>query len=309
MTDQPARSSRPGDELTRIKGIKEARQQLLRDKLGIRTFRDLANASPEVILSLFRAENHPVSRSTVEMWIQEAALLASADIPLVSEQTLPPPANDEWHAFALFVVEFQERTTLDGTVERRINAHHMETDHNAVWVGTDCQPIAPWIASELGEHNIAPEPSLSELVGTTTTLTTSNAEAPSVDERLERLLATVQRLNPTVNPLSPIAPPPVDTFSPILTHLIQRTNVPMENTAAAPAPTAPPPTAQTPVDTAFSPTLIGLIQRVSLPVEPPPPARAAAPVPHAPIAPADAVFSPMLQQLLAKFRQPNAQRS
>ncbi len=275
MNDQPAHRPDHVDELARIKGIKDARQQLLRDKLGIRTFHDLANASPEVILSLFRAENHPVSLSSVEAWIREAAQLAPTSVPPVPAPLPTAPRGEDWHAFALFVVEFQERTSTDGVVERRTKVHHMETDQDSVWEGMDCQSVSVWMAGELHDH-IETSPVATQQPPVTPVTDSPQLGLTTFNERLERLLATVQHLTPADSSTQPapaimaketaqVAPPaaalpqPAGDFSPTLSQLIQR----IETKGRKPVGVvpAPPITLLPPPDAAFSPALQRLLER------------------------------------------------
>lgn len=68
-TDEAATSD--GDDLTAIKGVGPAVQKALEDA-GVRSFKDLAKAEPEVLLEKVKSAQPTVSKARVESWIKGA---------------------------------------------------------------------------------------------------------------------------------------------------------------------------------------------------------------------------------------------
>lgn len=214
MMRQP---SPPGvsDDLTRIKGIKDTRQQLLRDALGIRSFGDLASASPERIFAAFRAQAQPISRATIEQWIEQARILMTAPGDQ-SDDEAPLIANpQEWRALAQFGIIIQQRTTVDGVQEYRTNAYHQEADEDQHWAGVALSDVLGWIDERIDPawRTMGTPPQQAEALpsvqpGPTPTLVPDaprTATALNPHERLHRLIAkTEQVLNA---PLPPTTPP------------------------------------------------------------------------------------------------------
>lgn len=88
------------DDLTVINGIGPARQDWLRNKLGVLKYQNLAGLSPEELLVHLKKDNLIASRNEVNRWISKAQELADANKTSV---------QGEWAPFASFVVEFQAR--------------------------------------------------------------------------------------------------------------------------------------------------------------------------------------------------------
>lgn len=139
MASQHSTSDRYAD-LTQINGIGPARQKWLRDTFRIRTYADLADMSPEDIMSRLRPEGKIVAMSAIESWIEQAGILASA-LPEFERESLHVPP-DAWKPSASFVVEFRERTNPYGEIEREISVHHMEADEGETW--PESAASAPW---------------------------------------------------------------------------------------------------------------------------------------------------------------------
>jgi hypothetical protein len=70
------------DDLTRIRGIGQVKQQWLRESLKIYTFQDLARLSIAQIESTLKAEWQTVSRREIKGWIAQAQKLAANELSL-----------------------------------------------------------------------------------------------------------------------------------------------------------------------------------------------------------------------------------
>ncbi|HHS84141.1 MAG TPA: hypothetical protein ENK38_04330 [Gammaproteobacteria bacterium] len=152
------------DDLTRIKGIGPSRQKWFGEVLGVNSFEQLANLSPDIIESGLKEEGRIISRNTIEEWIAEAAKLADEDrssSERKKEISKPAIQNNGWHPFASFVVEFQEhrngnerelRTTVHHmeTAEEQTLVHEMEEDtEGKVWPGLENKQLCEWMAERL----------------------------------------------------------------------------------------------------------------------------------------------------------------
>jgi hypothetical protein len=190
VSSDPDAESAGYEDLKRVKGIGQAREQWLRDTFDVRTFQDLAALSADEIELRLKAEGQIVSRHTIEKWISEARRLESeAERPArpVAEAA-KPTAREGWKPFASFVVEFQEQQTETGTLQQTV-VHHMEADTGITWRGIEYGEIADWIAEQLGEK--AAEPSASGAV-------TQSFPGPETvfSERLRAVLAKAENLSP-----------------------------------------------------------------------------------------------------------------
>ncbi len=114
------------DDLTTIKGIGVSRQIWLQERFHVNTFADLAALSADTLEAQLKAEGKPISRQTIESWILQAGQLAqeSEDEPAKRE----PAVRTEWHPFATFVMEFQQRIIEPETEEVQITTHYLEKD-------------------------------------------------------------------------------------------------------------------------------------------------------------------------------------
>jgi hypothetical protein len=137
------------DDLTIIKGIKDTRQQLLRDALGIRTFRELAVTSPERIFAAFRAQAQPISRATITQWIEQARILMLAPSERTDDDAPLAAGPHEWRALAQFGIIIQGRETLDGVLELRTNAYHQEADEDQHWAGVTLGDVMAWVNTRI----------------------------------------------------------------------------------------------------------------------------------------------------------------
>ncbi len=139
------------DDLTAIKGIREARQQWFRDTMKVRTYQDLAALSVDQIESGLKAEKQFPSRNVIAAWIAQAKVLAETGDE--QEQTANRQVAVElprWQPFASFVIEFQMLEKEDGTCQQRTTVHHIETDKNHLWSGIEQQDSMRWMLAEAG---------------------------------------------------------------------------------------------------------------------------------------------------------------
>jgi hypothetical protein len=173
-----------GDDLMTIKGIGRARQQWLKESLGVRTFGDLAALSADEIETRLKAAGQVISRSEIKRWIAQAQELAAdslsqmeltgaetgeeAAFPLAQSEPSPqlavsaraaageiansPPKEGEWQPFASFVVEFQARQVEGRAAERRTTVHYMEADRSKTWPGTEGEHLCRWMLDQVGER-------------------------------------------------------------------------------------------------------------------------------------------------------------
>ncbi len=130
------------DDLTVLKGIKENRQQWLREALRVRTYGDLAALSVDDILAQL-PQGQIISRQQIETWIRQAKHLSSAEKPAAQL----PKREQGWHPFASFVIEFQERE--DQSEEKRTKVHYMEADKTSMWSGIETEALSDWITAQL----------------------------------------------------------------------------------------------------------------------------------------------------------------
>ncbi len=145
------------DDLTAIKGIREARQQWFRDTMHVQTYGDLAALSVDQIESGLKAERQFPSRSMIEAWIAQAKALAeTADDMAPSVQRQSASKEPTWEPFASFVIEFQVLDKPDGTQLQRTSVHHIENDKNQLWFGLERHESMKWMLAEAG-IDIQPE--------------------------------------------------------------------------------------------------------------------------------------------------------
>lgn len=155
-------SNREGDDLTTIKGIGPARQQWLRESLGVRTFQDLTALSADEIESQLKAEGQVTSRRKIDGWLAQARKLAATahsssrrvgELATAAGGTAnSPPEEGEWQPFASFVVEFQARQIKGRAAEQRTTVHYMEADRSKMWPGIEGERLCRWMLGQLGEE-------------------------------------------------------------------------------------------------------------------------------------------------------------
>jgi hypothetical protein len=145
-------------ELSEIAGIGPARARWLEKTFGIRSFGDLAAASPEEIERKLRAEGRgAVSLKTIEGWVKQAQARV-AKKPREAADPIPrkrPRAARtrsgaaDWKPVAAFVVEFQSRSEDHAGKHWRTAVHYLEEDRNETWPGLDCDRLCNWMIQQL----------------------------------------------------------------------------------------------------------------------------------------------------------------
>jgi hypothetical protein len=191
-------NDRADDDLTTIKGIGPARQQWLRESLGVRTFQDLTALSADEIESQLKAEGQVASRREIDGWLAQARELAAtaqsssqrvAELAgTVGGAANSPPEEGGWRPFASFVVEFQASQVEGRTAEQRTTVHYMEVDRSKTWPGIEGKQLCQWILGQLGEEaQREPEPE----------------EAPPVEARR----AAASSLTVEINQIQAFQPP------------------------------------------------------------------------------------------------------
>lgn len=141
-------SEKPYDNLTEITGIGPARQQWLREALGVRTYEDLAALAVEDVESRLRADGQIPSRAAIEKWLRQARELAAA----APAEANSPVGEDGWKPFASFVVEFQVRERLGQARQRRTAVHYMEEDRGASWPGIEHKRLCRWMVDQIHDE-------------------------------------------------------------------------------------------------------------------------------------------------------------
>lgn len=166
------RNDREYDDLTIIKYIGPKLQQWLREKLQVRTYRDLAALSVEQIQTQLSADKRMVAKFKIEIWIEQAEDLAleaeeedAANPPAVEpaesgagEQASIPKKAGDWKEYASFMVYFEGRE-INGEREKRIKVSHLEEDKSDVWSELTAEHFL-WMLNQAGEAPFldAPQP-------------------------------------------------------------------------------------------------------------------------------------------------------
>ena len=177
------------DDLTIITGIKEKRQQLLRQSLNIHTFQDLANCSADEIEAVFKTEGQVVARKLIEQWIVDAQKYAAEAQPMPDQratstekdttETATPLAEasaqvtetvdkelvskSEWEWLKAFVVEFCVLKQKDEIKDQEIRTYLLKVSKKGDWLDngeTKETPVIfksgdqlyPWMVEQVGEQ-------------------------------------------------------------------------------------------------------------------------------------------------------------
>lgn len=166
-------NAREYDDLTVIKYIGPKLQPWLREKLQVRTYRDLATLSVEQIQTQLSADKRSVANFKIEIWIEQAeelalkaeeedAALAAVEEPSdgsgAGEQPNPPKKAGDWKDFASFMVYFEARE-INGEREKRIKVSHLEDDKSAVWSELTAEHFL-WMLNQAGEWPFPNAPQL-----------------------------------------------------------------------------------------------------------------------------------------------------
>jgi hypothetical protein len=148
------------DDLTKITGIGENRQNWLRQSFNVRTFQDLASLTITQVEEKMKSDGLIVSRKAIEAWLVQAGELASfaddrsqlteqpsAELPAGVSNTMP--RENGWKPIASFVVEYQIREAGEQPTKRRTVAHHMEEDCTRTWPAFAGSQLYLWIFDQI----------------------------------------------------------------------------------------------------------------------------------------------------------------
>ncbi len=202
-------TTRTYDDLTAIKGIRDARQQWFRETMKVRTYLDLATLSVDQIEAGLKAEKQFPSRSMIAAWIAQARALAEdAENPAQQPNRKVTTEVPRWEPLASFVIEFQEIENKDGSRQQRTTVHHIETDKNQMWFGIEQHQSMQWM---LSESNIEIQsPSLTQPAGFE-----SQPDLPahplSFSDKLQKILAKTTQITGSPPPES--LPASIDPMS------------------------------------------------------------------------------------------------
>lgn len=167
------------DDLTVIKGIGDATQQWLRERLNVRRYHDFTAMSAEEIETRMKAEGRIASRSKIEAWLAQAQGLAAAAQPVATDK--PTGLQTEtWKTIATFVTVFEQGGS-DGQVQFRTEAHHMEADKTQRWSGIEPAQLGQWITEQLGPQVLQ-------------TLQAAESKEPGLSGKLQSYVAAARRL-------------------------------------------------------------------------------------------------------------------
>jgi hypothetical protein len=228
------------DDLTLIPGVGKKRQQLLRQSLNVRTFRDFANLPAAKIEAAFKAEGQIISRDMIDQWIAQAKELA-ADAQPVSPQVVKladvgtgreanSPADEaEWEWLAAFLVEFRALNVEGQVKERQIRVEQRKIDKKGSWLEDDKKNNNPiliegerlyqWMVEQLDEK-VWPKPEEDRLTQSPPAEAPS-AKPPSVEpspvevQPPESSPIETPRIRVEVTQIRAFQPPDIDTPSAI----------------------------------------------------------------------------------------------
>lgn len=129
------------DNLTRIKGINQNKQQWLRAWFKIRVFRDLARLSVEQIELRLKAEGKGVSREEIAAWIVQAEALA-----VIAERAREENRHDSecWQSVASWQVELQSRR-VGKAKEQRAILRDFATDSVSILPEDEFELLREWM--------------------------------------------------------------------------------------------------------------------------------------------------------------------
>jgi hypothetical protein len=211
-------------DLTVLGQIGETRQTFLRKELDVRTFKDLAEKTPEEIAAVFQANNKPISQKIIEQWIEgarneakkteKASVAMSADSSQVQNEKDSSPADSEteWEWLRkVFLVEFRVLRGDKRIKKREMRVFPRDTSRNGIWVHPKDvdeetpqvltgDQLYPWMVQQLGdqswptpEADSVPEESIDQ-------------DAQALDDQPSPVRVAVKQIN---------AYPPKETEAPI----------------------------------------------------------------------------------------------
>ncbi len=149
------------DDLTKIKGIKAARQQWFQETFGVYKYADLAALTPDAIEAQLKAEGHPIALSEIERWLAQAQEFAvtkeTAPRMLPQRQSNLPDKTKVWQRIAIFTVEFRELTAADQsktyeTVAQRMESDTEETWSGKTWPGIENKELCAWMLKQVADR-------------------------------------------------------------------------------------------------------------------------------------------------------------
>ncbi|MDX2138437.1 MAG: helix-hairpin-helix domain-containing protein [Chloroflexota bacterium] len=147
------------EDLTRINGIGESRQRVLREQLQVRTMSDLAALSVDDIAQVLKQQRTPISPDQIETWLEEARAFARGETTAVEAPMTTSAA--EWQPVASFVIEIQTRRNPDGSLSTRTMMSHVESDNNVHWDGVLPEAARLWLRDQADLPDEAPAASAS----------------------------------------------------------------------------------------------------------------------------------------------------
>ncbi|MGI9486136.1 MAG: hypothetical protein ACR2RF_09730 [Geminicoccaceae bacterium] len=205
MTTEDSTDNANDDNLTRIKGIGQARQAWFAKVFDINSFSGLAALSVDQIEAALKAEKRSmITRSDIQDWLVQARELAAAKeaaAPVAAEiQKAGGAAMSDWAPFASFVVEYRRREADDAAGDHQTHVHHVEGDENGTWPGLEAEAVGPWML-ERAESATMPEPDADDQEQTPAPLPSVTALPP--DAEIAIRLTQVQIRQPaTAEPAS-----------------------------------------------------------------------------------------------------------
>jgi hypothetical protein len=165
------------DDLKILGNIGDKRQAFIREKLKVRTYKDLAGKKAEEIAAVFQAANKPISRKIIEQWITNAAKEAkkakkaparvNSSSPRKQKGKIDTSSSNEeaeWEWLQkVFFVEFRVLRAGEQIKEREMRVIPRDTSRNGIWVhpkDVDAETpevlqgeqLYPWMVQQLGEQ-------------------------------------------------------------------------------------------------------------------------------------------------------------
>ncbi|MBE9116319.1 hypothetical protein IQ249_10460 [Lusitaniella coriacea LEGE 07157] len=139
------------DNLTRIKGISQNKQQWLRAWFNIRVFRDLARLSVEQIELRLKAEGKAVSKEEIAAWIVQAEALS-----VIAERSREENHDlESWQSVASWQVELQSRQVGEFEEQRAV-LRDLATDCISILPEAELELLREWMRYDLPHEATEP---------------------------------------------------------------------------------------------------------------------------------------------------------
>lgn len=143
------------DDLTRIRGIGPVRQTWLRERLGIRSFADLAVLDADrARLALLGRPSAP-SAEEIARWIRDARKFTGRKQAVTDSNgvEVAAPARD-WTSMSTFIIDFLIQDKPDQALAFKTLAEQMESDASsnqahAEWLGIETRAPNVWMLERL----------------------------------------------------------------------------------------------------------------------------------------------------------------